>query len=50
VFLICAADRSGAEMLAELRTRLGHSEDAEQQVVKRELGAIARLRLARTFR
>jgi 2-oxo-4-hydroxy-4-carboxy-5-ureidoimidazoline decarboxylase len=50
VFLICAAGRSGAEMLAELRTRLGHSEDAEQQVVKRELGAIARLRLARTFR
>jgi 2-oxo-4-hydroxy-4-carboxy-5-ureidoimidazoline decarboxylase len=50
VFLICAAGRSGAEMLAELRTRLGHNAADEQQVVRRELGAIARLRLARTFR
>jgi 2-oxo-4-hydroxy-4-carboxy-5-ureidoimidazoline decarboxylase len=50
VFLICAAGRSGAEMLAELRARLGHSAADEQQVVRRELGAIARLRLARTFR
>jgi 2-oxo-4-hydroxy-4-carboxy-5-ureidoimidazoline decarboxylase len=50
VFLICAAGRSGAEMLAELRTRLGYSAADEQQVVRRELGAIARLRLARTFR
>jgi 2-oxo-4-hydroxy-4-carboxy-5-ureidoimidazoline decarboxylase len=50
VFLICAAGRSGAEMLAELRARLGNGEADEQQVVRRELGAIARLRLARTFR
>lgn len=50
VFLICAAGRSGAEMLAELRARLGHSAAGEQQVVRRELSAIARLRLARTFR
>lgn len=50
VFLICAAGRSGEEMLAELRSRLGHSAAEEQQVVRRELGAIARLRLARTFR
>ena len=50
VFLICAAGRSGAEMLAELRARLGNRKADEQQVVRRELGAIARLRLARTFR
>ena len=50
VFLICAAGRGGAEMLAELRARLGHSPADEQVVVRRELGAIARLRLARTFR
>jgi 2-oxo-4-hydroxy-4-carboxy-5-ureidoimidazoline decarboxylase len=50
VFLICAAGRSGAEMLAELRARLGNRAADEQQVVRRELGAIARLRLARTFR
>jgi len=50
VFLICAAGRSGDEMLAELRARLGNREADEQQVVRRELGAIARLRLARTFR
>jgi 2-oxo-4-hydroxy-4-carboxy-5-ureidoimidazoline decarboxylase len=50
VFLICAAGRSGEEMLAELRARLGNRKADEQQVVRRELGAIARLRLARTFR
>ena len=50
VFLICAAGRSGAEMLAELRARLGNRPAGEQQVVRRELGAIARLRLEKTFR
>jgi 2-oxo-4-hydroxy-4-carboxy-5-ureidoimidazoline decarboxylase len=50
VFLICAAGRSGAEMLAELRARLANEPGGEQQVVRRELGLIARLRLARTFR
>ena len=50
VFLICAAGRSGAEMLAGLRARLGNRPADEQRVVRRELGAIARLRLARTFR
>jgi 2-oxo-4-hydroxy-4-carboxy-5-ureidoimidazoline decarboxylase len=50
VFLICAAGRSGEEMLAELHARLGNRKADEQQVVRRELGAIARLRLASTFR
>jgi 2-oxo-4-hydroxy-4-carboxy-5-ureidoimidazoline decarboxylase len=50
VFLICASGRGAAEILGELRARLGHSQAGEQEVVRGELGKIARLRLARTFR
>ncbi|GAB3205962.1 2-oxo-4-hydroxy-4-carboxy-5-ureidoimidazoline decarboxylase [Nocardia tengchongensis] len=40
VFLIRAADRSAAEMLAELRHRLGNSVAEERLVVRRELADI----------
>jgi 2-oxo-4-hydroxy-4-carboxy-5-ureidoimidazoline decarboxylase len=50
VFLICASGRGAAEILAGLRARLGHSPAAEQEVVRGELGQIARVRLAKSFR
>jgi len=50
VFLICAAGRPAEQILAALRGRLGHSPEAEQEVVREELRQIARLRLAKTFR
>jgi 2-oxo-4-hydroxy-4-carboxy-5-ureidoimidazoline decarboxylase len=45
VFLIRAAGRSGEEMLAALEQRLGHDDDTELDVVRRELADIVRLRL-----
>ena len=45
VFLIRAAGRSAEEMLAHLEERLGNDDDTEQDVVRRELAEIARLRL-----
>ena len=45
VFLIWAAGRSAEEMLAALRERLGHDDDTERDVVRRELAKIVRLRL-----
>jgi 2-oxo-4-hydroxy-4-carboxy-5-ureidoimidazoline decarboxylase len=45
VFLIRAAGRSSDEILAELRRRLGNSEEDEFAEVVRELGEIALLRL-----
>lgn len=47
VFLICATGRTGAEMLAALRTRLDNDEQTERTVVRDELSKITRLRLAR---
>ena len=49
VFLICATGRTSAEILAELRTRLGHEPEAERDVVRTELAKIVRLRLAKTL-
>lgn len=49
VFLICATGRSAEEMLAALTARLDHDPAAEQRVVRRELAAIVRLRLAKTL-
>jgi 2-oxo-4-hydroxy-4-carboxy-5-ureidoimidazoline decarboxylase len=45
VFLIRAAGRSAEEMLAALEERLGHDDDIERDVVRRELAEIVRLRL-----
>ena len=45
VFLIRAAGRSAEEMLAALEQRLGHDDDTERDVVRRELAEIVRLRV-----
>lgn len=45
VFLIRAAGRSAEEMLAALEERLGHDDETERDVVRRELADIVRLRL-----
>jgi 2-oxo-4-hydroxy-4-carboxy-5-ureidoimidazoline decarboxylase len=50
VFLICATGRSAADMVAALTERLENDEPTEQQVVRRELAAIVRLRLGRILR
>lgn len=47
VFLICASGRSGAEMLAALRERIGNDPGTEREIVRTELGKINRIRLAR---
>jgi len=47
VFLICATGRSGAEMLAALRRRIGDDPLTERETVRRELGLINRVRLTR---
>ncbi len=50
VFLISATGLSAAQMLAALRARLANSPEMEQDVVRRELMKIVRLRLAKAFR
>ena len=45
VFLIFASGRSGEEILAELRRRMKNDPATELREAKRELRAIARLRL-----
>ena len=45
IFLICATGLTGAQMLAELRDRLTHTDDEERPVVMDELRKIAALRL-----
>jgi len=45
IYLVCATGRSGAELLALLRERLGNDPAAEWDVVRRELGQINRIRL-----
>lgn len=47
VYLVRAAGRSPAEMLAELRRRLGNDEVRERVEVTRQLAEITRLRVAR---
>ena len=47
VFLICATGRSRAEIGAALARRIGNDEATEHAVVRRELAAIAALRLDR---
>lgn len=48
-FLICATGRTAGEMLAALTERIGNDPEAERQVVRRELAAIVRLRLAKAL-
>lgn len=45
VFLICATGRDGAQILAELRRRLGNDPDAELRTAAEEQARITRLRL-----
>jgi 2-oxo-4-hydroxy-4-carboxy-5-ureidoimidazoline decarboxylase len=45
VFLICATGLSAAEILIELRRRLGNDEESERAVVREELRRIVTLRL-----
>ena len=49
VFLIRAAGRTAAEMLAALEERLGNDPAAERDVVRRELAEIVRLRLLKVL-
>lgn len=45
-YLVCARGRDGHDLLADARERLRNDPAVERAVVRRELGAIARLRLA----
>nr|WP_236794354.1 2-oxo-4-hydroxy-4-carboxy-5-ureidoimidazoline decarboxylase [Amycolatopsis sp. GM8] len=47
VFLVCASGRSGEELLANLRERMGNDPDTELAVAGRELVKIALLRLGK---
>ncbi len=49
IFLICAAGLSGAQMLAQLRDRIGNNPEHEHDIVMGELRKIAALRLERLF-
>ena len=49
VFLICATGRTADDILAELTQRLSNDDATERQVVRRELAAIVRLRLAKAL-
>lgn len=46
IYLVCAAGRGGAELLADLNSRLANDSATEIGVARRELGRIAHLRLA----
>ncbi len=50
IYLVCAAGRSGPELLALLRQRLGNEPAAEWRVLAAELAKINRRRLARQLR
>jgi allantoicase len=50
VFLVCASGRAAAELLAELRGRLGNDPGAELRVAAEEQRKITRLRLERLLR
>lgn len=47
VYLVCASGRTGEELLAVLRARLGNDPATERRAVREELGKINRLRLQR---
>lgn len=47
IYLVCATGRGGADMLADLTTRLTNDPATELGVVRGELGKIAALRLRR---
>jgi 2-oxo-4-hydroxy-4-carboxy-5-ureidoimidazoline decarboxylase len=47
IYLVCASGRSGEELLAILRSRLGNDDQAEWRVVRSELGKINEIRLRR---
>lgn len=47
VYLVFATGRTDVELLAAARRRLAHDQDTERSVVRRELAAIAKLRLER---
>ncbi|UGT58100.1 2-oxo-4-hydroxy-4-carboxy-5-ureidoimidazoline decarboxylase [Nocardia asteroides] len=47
LYLVCAAGRSGEELLAVLRARLDNDPTTERQVMRTELAKINRLRLTR---
>ncbi|MGH3400705.1 MAG: 2-oxo-4-hydroxy-4-carboxy-5-ureidoimidazoline decarboxylase [Streptosporangiaceae bacterium] len=47
IYLVCAAGRSGAELLAVLQARLGNDAETEWGVVRAELGKINALRLSK---
>ncbi|WP_326569316.1 2-oxo-4-hydroxy-4-carboxy-5-ureidoimidazoline decarboxylase [Amycolatopsis rhabdoformis] len=49
VFLVCAGGRSGAELLANLRSRLGNDPETELDVAGAELAKIAALRLRKAI-
>lgn len=49
VYLVCAAGRSGDDLLADLRARLRHDPATERRTALRELAAINRLRLEGTI-
>jgi 2-oxo-4-hydroxy-4-carboxy-5-ureidoimidazoline decarboxylase len=48
-FLICAAGRTTPEVLAALENRMGNDPKDEREIVRAELAAIVRLRLAKAF-
>ena len=50
VFLVCATGRTPLQILEALTERLDNDERTEQDVVRRELAAIVRLRLAKVLR
>jgi len=45
IYLVCAAGRTGAELLAILRKRLSNDDETEWNVVRTELGKINQIRL-----
>ena len=45
IYLVCATGRTAAELLALLRARLGHDDEAEWRTVRSELQQINRIRL-----
>lgn len=49
VYLVCASGRSAEELLAILNARLANDPVVERAVLRKELGAITRLRLQRLF-
>lgn len=46
IYLVCAAGRTGDDLLADLTGRMANDPATELDVVRRELGRIAHLRLA----